>query len=377
MLMFVVAFATSALVCNLIVRSASWHLPFTADEPGIQPQKFHTTRVPRVGGLGLLVGMVVAGFFLGLPVFETGIYWLLILSLLPAFIGGFAEDVTRRVGAGTRLLLTVITAAFAFTLMEVRFVNSDMVWLNSLLSVLPFGYMALLFAVAGVAHSMNLIDGYHGLSAGVGSIILAAMGFVALQTNDPLVAAICFITAAATVGFLLLNWPSGRLFLGDGGAYVLGCTIALAGAMLIQRNPEISPWFPLALVIYPVWETLFSMLRRVLIYGTKIGEPDAKHMHSLVYRRVARRWVQRKDEPGRDLRNAVTSLPFWGTCLLVSAFAMTWAHETRALQAFAVIFIVLYCVIYWRMARLAGPVRRKVTEGLKTGLVIPEAREQE
>lgn len=356
LLICLVALATSAAVCNLIVRSVKWHLPFTGDHPGVSVQKFHSTAVPRVGGVGLLAGMVVSGFLLSLQPSDIQHYWLLILSLLPAFLGGFAEDITRKVGPGSRLLLTVITAAFAFSLAGVRFVDSHMQWLNYLLAFMPFGYLALLLAVAGVAHAMNLIDGYNGLASGVAVIILGALGFVAQMHGDGLVMTFCYVTAAATVGFLLLNYPSGRLFLGDGGAYLLGCTIALASALLILRNREVSPWFPFALVIYPVWETLFSILRRAFLYRTKIGQPDAKHLHSLVYRRVSRRWARGRRQGDKAWRNSLTTLPFWLANGVLAFFAVTWSDNTRIQQMLAVLFIVGYCVTYWRLGRLAVPV---------------------
>ena len=368
MLTLLAAFGVSQTVCHLIVRSAGWHLHYTGDQPGAQVQKFHTRAVPRVGGLGVLLGIVVAGLLLPLPKAELELFWLLILSLMPAFIGGFLEDITRRVGPGVRLLLTVITAGFAFSLAGVHFERSDVGWLDKAMTFLPVAYLMLLFAVAGVAHAINIIDGYHGLAGGVAIIILGAMGYVAYGSGDALVGMFCFISAWATMGFLLLNYPSGRLFLGDGGAYLLGCVIALAAALLIQRNPEISPWFPMALVIYPVWETLFSVARRVLLYRTRIGEADARHLHSLVYRRIAWRWVRGHTPEGRDRRNYLTTLPFWFACLLVAGFAVTWSGSTRALGLLVIAFIVGYCVLYWRLARLAVPVGRKLAGSLKSPL---------
>jgi UDP-GlcNAc:undecaprenyl-phosphate/decaprenyl-phosphate GlcNAc-1-phosphate transferase len=365
MLIFAVAFVTSALVCLLILSSAGWHLPFTADHPGISPQKFHTRAVPRVGGLGVMTGIVVAGIALDFMKLETEFYWLLVLSLMPAFFGGFAEDITRRVGPMTRLLLTVITAAAAYSLVGVRLFRSDVEWLDTALAFAPFGYFSMLLAVAGVAHAMNIIDGYNGLCGGVGVIALSALGIVAAMSNDTLVATFCFVTAAAGGGFLLFNYPSGRLFLGDGGAYTIGCVLALMAALLVQRNPEVSPWFPFVLVVYPIWETLFSIIRRVVVYRTRIGDPDARHMHSLVYRRVARRWVLGRRKGDKVVRNALTTVPFWVMSALLAAFAVTWSHDTQALELLSTAFIVGYCLIYWRLARLPVPTAQSLGERLR------------
>ena len=156
MLTLLAAFGVSQTVCHLIVRSAGWHLHYTGDQPGAQVQKFHTRAVPRVGGLGVLLGVVIAGLLLPLPKAELELFWLLILSLMPAFIGGFLEDITRRVGPGVRLLLTVITAGFAFSLAGVHFERSDVDWLDKAMTFLPVAYLMLLFAVAGMAHAISV-----------------------------------------------------------------------------------------------------------------------------------------------------------------------------------------------------------------------------
>lgn len=357
-----VAFATSAAVSYLIVRSARWHLSFTADQPGNLPQKFHNAPVPRIGGVAVLAGMAVTGLNAWLLPADAMLYWMLMLSLIPAFVGGLLEDVTHRVGPGARLLLTVITAALAFILAGVHFERSHMQWLDRALAFAPFGYVALLFAVAGVAHAMNIIDGYHGLCAGVALCILLALGAVAHQHGDALVASFCLGAAAATLGFVLLNYPRGWLFLGDGGAYLIGCTIALAAALLVLRNGDVSPWFPLALVIYPVWETIFSLVRR--LWGSRhIGEPDALHLHSLVYARISRRFFAGPRAADKAWGNAVTALPFWSAELLVALVAVAWHQDTRVQQALAALFVLAYCLGYWKIARLPMPAPATTSSG--------------
>ena len=69
--------------------------------------------------------------------------------------------------------------------------------------------------------------------------------------------------AGATAGFLVWNYPRGLIFAGDGGAYLWGVVIAMASVLLVQRHALVSPWFPMLLLIYPVWETLFSIYRKL------------------------------------------------------------------------------------------------------------------
>lgn len=354
------------MACYAILRSSDWHLEFTADSPIGGPQKFHTEPTPRIGGLAILVGLVVASVLFE-PAREAELdkHWFLLLSLLPAFIGGFTEDITRKVPSWTRLLLTAITAGFANALVDVRFFRSDVDWLDAAFTFAPFAYAGFLFAVTGVAHAMNIIDGYNGLSGGVGAIILLALGWVAAEHGDLLVGGLCITTAGAMCGFLLFNYPQGRIFLGDGGAYLQGCIIAIAAALLVQRNPGVSPWFPFALVLYPIWETLFSMLRRFVLHRTGFDQPDARHLHSLIYRRLARRWVSRRDAAGAVMRNSITTLPLWAVTTLVALLAVMRAESTGDLQWICLVFIVGYVAVYLRVARLKRPMTRAVANYLK------------
>lgn len=355
MITFLIALAGSVLTCFVLVRYAHVHLLYTADLPGGQPQKFHTTPVARIGGLGVLVGILLSAALTRPAAGATSAFWLVLLSLLPAFWGGFAEDITRRISPTTRLLLTFMTAGLASWLTGVEFVRSHVDWLDAAFTFAPFAFVCFLLAVAGLAHAMNLVDGYNGLSAGTGAIALIAMGAIAVRAGDPLVSALCFTTAGALVGFLCLNYPFGRIFLGDGGAYLQGCAIAIAAALLVQRNPQVSPWFPFALLAYPIWETLFSIWRRTFLHGDPIGAADARHLHSLVYRRLARRWVVQRNETGQMLRSAMTTLPFWLGSLIMALLAVAWYDSTQVLQMQTVVFIAGYCLIYLQVSRLKRP----------------------
>ena len=107
-------------------------------------------------------------------------------------------------------------------------------------------------------------------------------------------------------GSCAVNYPRGRIFLGDGGAYLVGLVLAVLSVLLVHRNSGVSPWFPLVLLAYPIWETLFSMYRRKA-RGHSTGRADALHLHSLVYRRVVR-WRGFAGKPSDYVtRNSIAS----------------------------------------------------------------------
>lgn len=352
--MFLAALAGAAIASYLLVRGSRFHLAFTGDVPDGQPQKFHAVPTPRIGGLAVVAGLVAAGVGgLVAGLVTAAFFWLMVAALLPAFLGGFAEDLTRRVGVAARLLMTVVSGAIAFVWLDANLYRSDVAWLDAAFRYWPLSLAGTLLAVAGLAHAMNIIDGYHGLCAGVGVLALLGLAAVAHRVGDLQLASVGFAAAGAYCGFLLFNYPSGRIFLGDGGAYLLGTTLAILSAQLVGRHAEVSPWFPLVLVVYPVWETLFSMLRRPAFHGAPIGAPDARHLHSLVHRHLMARLIAGPDARSLRWRNAATSVPFWLGQGAMVAIAVAHHDSTPFLMAQAYGFLGIYCVLYALVARLA------------------------
>jgi UDP-GlcNAc:undecaprenyl-phosphate GlcNAc-1-phosphate transferase len=158
------------------------------------------------------------------------------------------------------------------------------------------------------------------------------------------------VRAGATVGFLLWNYPHGLLFAGDGGAYLWGVVIAIASTQLVQRHPEVSPWFPVLLLIYPIWETLFSIYRKVA-RGQSPSLADALHFHQLIYRRVVRQ-VFHDDATRRMLiRNNRTSPWLWGFAILTVTPAVLFWRHTPLLVSFTLLFVVSYLWAYHSIVR--------------------------
>ncbi len=207
------------------------------------------------------------------------------------------------------------------------------------------GITLAIVAISGLPHAFNLIDGYNGLAGIVAMVCCFALAYVALQVGDRQLAAMVLVLAGATAGFLVWNYPRGLIFAGDGGAYLWGVVIAIASVLLVQRHAQVSPWFPVLLLIYPVWETMFSIYRKT-VRGQSPGVADALHFHQLIYRRIVR-GVFHDDEARRMLmRNNRTSPYLWGFALLT----------------------VLPAVLFWNNTGGADGVQRAVRGDLCLGL---------
>ena len=138
----------------------------------------------------------------------------------------------------------------------------------------------------------------------------------------------------AGLGFLLWNWPRGLIFLGDGGAYFIGYLVAVLSFLLVARHRGVvTPWYPFLLFIYPVFETLFSIWRRKVVRGASPGLPDGLHLHQLVFRRLVRWAVGRKDAASLTLRNSLTAPYLRLLSRMASTTQMRYASRRSAWRA--------------------------------------------
>lgn len=277
------------------------------------------------------------------------------LVTLVGVAGGVAEDVTHRLPTTLRLGFTLAAGVLAAWMLDLAIPRLGIGVVDRFWTTLPWAGVALaVLAVGGLPHAFNLIDGYNGLAGLVALICCFAIAYVALQVGDRQLAAVVLVLAGASAGFLLWNYPRGLIFAGDGGAYLWGVVIAMVSILLVQRYPQVSPWFPILLLIYPVWETLFSIYRK-LARGQSPGVADALHFHQLIYRRLVR-GVFHDDEARRMLmRNNRTSPYLWGFAILTVVPAVLFWHSTPILIAFTALFIVSYVWVYVSIVRFRSP----------------------
>jgi UDP-N-acetylmuramyl pentapeptide phosphotransferase/UDP-N-acetylglucosamine-1-phosphate transferase len=356
MLILTVAFVVSLCLTLLVVRSAKTHAQFSSDHDMSGPQKFHAQPVPRVGGLGIVAGMLAGAWVLWWRDPGAGAQALVLLACgLPALAAGLAEDLTKRVSAGRRLLATALSALLAVWLLDAMITRTAIPGLDWIVSTALGSAMVSVFVVAGVANSLNIIDGFNGLASMCGVLILLCLAYVGFQVDDTLVALLALAGAGSLLGFFVWNFPAGLIFLGDGGAYFLGFYIAELAIMLLHRNPTVSPMFPLLLCIYPVFETVFSIYRRRFLRALPPSMPDGIHLHSLIYRRVMRWAVGNQSASAMTRRNSMTSPYLWMLCMMAAIPSVLFWNNTAVLAVLIVLFGMTYVALYWRIVRFKSP----------------------
>jgi UDP-N-acetylmuramyl pentapeptide phosphotransferase/UDP-N-acetylglucosamine-1-phosphate transferase len=356
MLILSLSFIASLVVTLLLIRYDHLHRHLSADHDMDGVQKFHAVAVPRIGGVGVLAGALIGA--LGALLIKPGENQFGLLVLLcgsVAFIAGIVEDFTKKVGVKERLIATAISGLLGGFLLGGWLTRLDIPGLDYLIAIQAISILVTCVAISGVANAYNIIDGYNGLAGVVSIIVLLGIVYVARQVGDTQIESISLAMVGAISGFLVWNFPRGLIFLGDGGAYLIGFVIAELSVLLVARNPAVSPWFPLLLSFYPIFETIFSMYRKRIKRGASPGVPDGLHLHMLIYKRVVRWAVGTDCIKEKTARNALTSPYLWLLSTFTVIPAVLFWNNTLFLIGFTMLFVVNYVFIYRNIVRVKVP----------------------
>ncbi|MBI2769669.1 MAG: glycosyl transferase [Burkholderiales bacterium] len=353
--------ASAFLATALLIRYGRRHATRYSSSV---PQRFHAGDVPRLGGAGMLLACSIGWIWMALSEklnvpnqirFDAWTALSLWGVAMVGVTGGVYEDVTQRLSARYRLVFTILAAALAVWLLNLSVPRLGLPWVDSWWAMSPWpAVIVAMVAISGLPHAFNLIDGYNGLAGIVALICCFALAYVALQVGDRQLAAVVIVLAGSTAGFLVWNYPRGLIFAGDGGAYLWGIVIAVASVLLVMRHPQVSPWFPALLLIYPVWETFFSIYRKAS-RGQSPGVADALHFHQLIYRRIVREVFHDDDARRMLMRNNRTSPYLWGFAILTVLPAVLFWNNTPMLMAFTALFVVSYVYSYISIIRFKVP----------------------
>lgn len=276
------------------------------DQPG--GHSTHSNTTPLGGGIGIWLGIMIT-FAVGtaavyfargstdlqaklpagvIPYLDgvwsrAGRFWALLGSASVLFVLGVMDD-RRGVNAWVRLGIEFAVAAFVVYGLEISLTaHIGVRWLTDLLSMIW---------IVGVINSFNMLDNMDGLSGGVAAIIAAAMAAVMLTTPDPgtsrpqlLVAALLLVVCGSLLGFLWHNRPPARIFMGDGGSYLVGFLIAVAMLMATyagqgdRPHAVLAPLCAMAVPLYDMCTVLWIRISE----GRSLFVGDRSHFsHRLV-----------------------------------------------------------------------------------------------
>jgi UDP-N-acetylmuramyl pentapeptide phosphotransferase/UDP-N-acetylglucosamine-1-phosphate transferase len=346
------AFFSSFIATLLIIRFKHLHSHLSADSDLTGPQKFHTKIVPRIGGIAIAAGLLLAILLRLKNVPNSTIEVTLLICAIPTFAIGLIEDLTKKINVSKRLFFTIISAALFVYFLQAQIVRLDIPGIDFILTIPLVGAIFTIFAMTGLANAYNIIDGFNGLASMVGIITLLGIAYVGFLFADSTIIYLSLVMAGAILGFFIWNYPRGLIFLGDGGAYLIGFWIAALSILLVYRHQEVSPWFALLINAYPIMETLFTIYRRRIHQGKSPGQPDGIHFHTLIYRRIL---MNNHQDKNWFSANARTAPYLWILASMSVAPAILWWKSTFILITACLIFIISYVWIYASIVKFRTP----------------------
>jgi len=358
MLIVLPGLLVSFVACYLLVRFNRLHAHLSNDYTDAGPQKFHAQPTPRIGGVSIALGLLVAYAFdrvINPDVNVISQFGLLMLAAIPAFAGGLVEDLTKRVSVSKRLVLSMVSAGIGVWLLGAIVNHLGIAPLDWLLQWPLVAIVLTLFAVGGVVNAINIIDGFNGIVSGFAGFMLAAIALVSFELQDYFLLNASLALLGSLLGFLLWNYPHGKIFLGDGGSYLIGFWLAELAVLIVARHPEVSPWFAALLLVHPVCETLLSIYRRKFLHGKSPWNPDGMHLHTLIFRRLNHRQWASSDPRHKVQCNSMTAPYFWFLKAVTALLAVLFWDNSPLLILATLAFVFVYVWLYWSIVKFKTP----------------------
>jgi UDP-GlcNAc:undecaprenyl-phosphate/decaprenyl-phosphate GlcNAc-1-phosphate transferase len=353
---FVLIFIVMSLVLNGLVAYL-WHKKFYR-KLGLKTyqaiQRIHFNETPRLGGLIFLASLI--GYAVYCDSTESILLLKVILfSLIPIMVIGVKEDLFHNVEPAIRLLALL----FVGWLFRAQFTGplpnmTDVPFIEKLVLIQGGVSFFYILSMTAVANGMNLIDGVNGLCGAVALSILSTLLFLSYKTSDITMLSLVFSVILLLIPFMMINYPYGRFFLGDLGAYSLGLIVSMLTIILFGRHPEISPWGTVLVLIYPATEVLFSLLRRIF-KGVSIYHADTAHLHLKLFHFL------RPQPHYKKIANALVT-PALSGLWLFPLLAITWVYQKPFFIWIAmVLFIALYGLLYAVVPNIQKKKKKQLT----------------
>lgn len=320
-------------------------------------QASHLNPTARIGGLAIVIALVVAAA-LSHSADNRSTFVLLLVSAMPVFVVGLAEDLGYLASPSRRLLAATVSGAVFIALMGEWVLHTGIPGLDIVLHWPHFAVAFSLFLAVGVSHAFNLIDGLNGLAGLTAFAAALALATIAHQSALTEHRDILLTIAAAILGFLIFNFPFGKIFLGDAGAYAMGHLLVWMSVSILWNAPDVSPFAMLLVFFWPIADTLLAITRRLSL-GKPIAQPDRLHFHQLVMRGVEIVFLGRKKRRIANPLAALFTLPFVFAPMIAGViFALDRGTSAMACGLFAIIFVATYKTGLWlapKLRRSASP----------------------
>ena len=312
-------------------------------------RRVHDHPIPRMGGLAIFIGFVVAMILF--VSFTTQVLGLLLGALIIAVMGAVDDIVNLR--PWIKLSIQIIAALVAIRCGIIFTAVSNPNFMSDI-GTIPIGSLAIPLTVlwiVGCTNAVNLIDGLDGLACGVSAISSMTMMIVSLFVADPNTTFILAALCGACVGFIPYNLNPAKIFMGDTGALFLGYTMSVLSILgCFKFNAIVSLWVPFLIFALPIVDTAFAFTRRIL-HGQSPFTADRGHLH------------HRLIDRGFDQKHAVLILYAVSGISGISAILISIGNFYGGLAVIAVALVILYLnMLYSSEKKENDPAAAKNTE---------------
>lgn len=276
-LTFVLSFLV-AVVTTPLIRAYALHRRL-GDKPN--GRKIHRSVIPHLGGIGMVMG-VAAGLgtlvallvVAGQPVPHLFLDMLVPVGMI--IVLGLADD-TRNLKARQKLFVQ-IAAALIVAVSGIHLLVGWAIFDSHLLFVI----LLTAFYLVGTSSSVNLVDGLDGLAAGVSFLSAAAFGVTAALVGASAPVWISLALAGACLGFLIYNFPPGKIFMGDTGSLFLGILLGILACSITMAKPAATTFFGVSLILaVPILDSWLAIARRLALHRP-VFEADHLHIHHVL-----------------------------------------------------------------------------------------------
>ena len=272
---FSIAFAISLASTPFIITLA--HKIGAIDVPNDE-RRVHKNPIPRLGGLAIFYGFLIALLCFANPIDEQ-MRGIIIGSLI--IVGVSIIDDVKQLRAIVKLFAQIL-AALVVVIHDVRINAISVPHFISESGVLQLGILSIPVTVAwiiAVTNAVNLIDGLDGLAVGVSSIASFSLFFIAILGGEQDVAITAAALAGGCLGFFPYNFNPAKIFMGDTGSQFLGYMLSVICIQgLFKGYAVISFIVPLLIMALPLFDTVFAIIRRAWNHQPIMGA-DRGHLH--------------------------------------------------------------------------------------------------
>ena len=312
------------------------------DQDFLKPQAFHKFATSRAGGLASIISLNI--FFVIYSLIYSKILYEYIFICNLMFFVGFLDDLKIKISAFRRLLIMTIFLFLSIYLIPINIIYIDIPFLSIFLKNDIFSSFFILLCFLFVINGANLIDGFNGLLSINLIIINSILVYINLNTGNVEFSVFIIGHIIILLSFLLFNFPSAKLFLGDSGSYLMGALVAQNIITTNNLNPSYSSFFFCILIFYLFFEVFFSFFRKIIQNKSPIY-PDSKHLHMLVFKKISLIFGKEKSN---YINSIIINLVYFSFVLP----ALFFAKDPIISRYWFFGLIIIYLLVYSRLYHL-------------------------